>query len=67
MWKSNVTVRLDLQSCFLKLKATRNLQRCASVLNDRVDLHAIDATSARWRRGAGLSPPDLASTTAAEQ
>jgi len=30
----------------------------AFVLNRRVDLHAIDATPARWRGGAGSSPLD---------
>ena len=30
----------------------------AFVLNRRVDLHAIDATLARWRGDAGSSPPD---------
>ena len=34
----------------------------AFVLNRRVDLHAIDATPARWRGGAGSSPLDGAST-----
>jgi hypothetical protein len=33
-------------------------------LNRRVDLHAIDATPARWRGGAGSSPLDGASTAA---
>ena len=36
----------------------------AFVLNRRVDLHAIDATSARWRGDAGSSPLDGASTAA---
>ena len=36
----------------------------AFALNLRVDLHAIDATPARWRGGVGLSPLDGASTTA---
>ena len=36
----------------------------AFVLNRRVDLHAIDATPARWRGDAGSSPLDGASTTA---
>ena len=36
----------------------------AFVLNRRVDLHAIDATPARWRGGVGLSPLDGASTAA---
>ena len=36
----------------------------AFVLNCRVDLHAIDATPARWRGGAGSSPLDRASTAA---
>ena len=36
----------------------------AFVLNRRVDLHAIDATPARWRGGAGSSPLDGASTAA---
>ena len=31
----------------------------ALVLNHRVALHAIDATSARWRGGEGLAPLDL--------
>jgi hypothetical protein len=35
-----------------------------SVLNLRVDLHAIDATPARWRGDAGSSPLDGASTAA---
>ena len=34
------------------------------VLNRRVVLHAIDATPARWRGGAGSSPLDGASTAA---
>jgi hypothetical protein len=38
--------------------------RDAFVLNRRVDLHAIDATSARWRGDVGSSPVDGASTTA---
>ena len=33
----------------------------AFVLNCRVDLHAIDATPARWRGDAGSSPLDGAS------
>ena len=33
----------------------------AFVLNRRVDLHAIDATPARWRGGVGSSPLDGAS------
>ena len=36
----------------------------AFVLNRRVDLHAIDATPARWRGDAGSSPLDGASTAA---
>ena len=36
----------------------------AFVLHRRVDLHAIDATPARWRGGAGSSPFDGASTAA---
>ena len=36
----------------------------AFVLNLRVDLHAIDATPARWRGDAGSSPLDGASTAA---
>ena len=36
----------------------------AFVLNRRVDLHAIDATPARWRGGAGSSPLDRARTAA---
>ena len=36
--------------------------RC--VLNRRVDLHAIDATPARWRGDAGSSPLDRARTAA---
>ena len=36
----------------------------AFVLHRRVDLHAIDATPARWRGGAGSSPLDGASTAA---
>ena len=36
----------------------------AFVLNRRVDLHAIDATSARWRGDAGPSPIDGARTAA---
>ena len=36
----------------------------ASVLNHRVVLHAIDATPARWRGGAGSSPLDRARTAA---
>ena len=35
------------------------ISRC--VLNRRVDLHAIDATPARWRGDAGSSPLDGAS------
>ena len=34
----------------------------AFVLNRRFELHAIDATSARWRGGAGSPPLDGAST-----
>ena len=34
------------------------------VLNRRIDLHAIDATPARWRGGAGSSPLDRARTAA---
>ena len=36
----------------------------AFVLNRRVDLHAIDATPARWRGDAGSSPLNGASTAA---
>ncbi len=36
----------------------------AFALNRRVDLHAIDATSARWRGDAGPSPLDGARTAA---
>jgi hypothetical protein len=36
----------------------------AFVLHRRVDLHAIDATLARWRGDAGSSPLDGASTAA---
>ena len=36
----------------------------AFALNRRVDLHAIEATPARWRGGAGSSPLDGASTAA---
>ena len=36
----------------------------AFVLNRRVDLHAIDATPARWRGGVGSSPLDRARTAA---
>ena len=36
----------------------------AFLLNRRVDLHAIDATPARWRGDAGSSPLDGASTAA---
>ena len=36
----------------------------AFVLNRRVDLHAIDATPARWRGDVGSSPLDGASTAA---
>ena len=36
----------------------------AFVLNRRVDLHAIDATPARWRGDAGSSPLDGARTAA---
>ena len=36
----------------------------AFVLNRRADLHAIDATPARWRGDAGASPLDRASTAA---
>ena len=38
--------------------------RDAFVLTRRVDLHAIDATPARWRSDAGFSPLDGASTAA---
>ena len=34
----------------------------AFVLNRRVDLHAVDATPARWRGDAGSSPLDRART-----
>ena len=37
----------------------------AFALNRRVDLHAIDATPARWRGGAGSSPLHRARTAAA--
>ena len=37
----------------------------AFVLNRRVDLHAIDATPARWRGDAGSAPLDGASKAAA--
>ena len=36
----------------------------AFVLNHRVDLHANDASSPRWRGGAGLSPRNVANTAA---
>ena len=36
----------------------------AFVLNRRVDLHAIDATPARWRGDGGSSPLDGASAAA---
>ena len=36
----------------------------AFVLHRRIVLHAIDATSARWRGDAGSSPLDRARTTA---
>ena len=36
----------------------------AFVLNRRVDLHAIDATPARWRGGVSSSPLDGTSTAA---
>ena len=36
----------------------------AFVLNRRVDLHAVDATPARWRGDAGSSPLDRARTAA---
>ena len=36
----------------------------AFALNRRDDLHAIDATHARWRGDAGFSPIDSASTVA---
>ena len=36
----------------------------AFVPNLRVDLHAIDATPARWRGGVGSSPLDRARTAA---
>ena len=36
----------------------------AFVLNRRVDLHAIDATPARWRGDAGSSPLDRAMSAA---
>ena len=39
----------------------------AFVLNHRVDLHAIDATLARWRGDASSSPLDRARTAAAEK
>ena len=38
--------------------------RGAFVPKRRVDLHAVDAASARWRGGAGSSPLDGVSTTA---
>ena len=38
------------------------ISRC--VLNRRVDLHAIDATPARWRGDAGSSPFDGANAAA---
>ena len=38
----------------------------AFVLNLHVDLHAIDATPARWRGDAGSSPLDGANTAANE-
>ena len=49
---------------FLERSGTRlcgNRIYGAFVLNRRVDLHAIDATSARWRGDAGSSPLDGAS------
>ena len=39
----------------------------AFVLSRRVDLHAIDATLARWRGDVGSSPLDGASTAASSQ
>ena len=36
----------------------------AFVLNHRVDLHAVDATPARWRGDAGSPPLDRTSTAA---
>ena len=39
----------------------------AFVLNRRVDLHAIDATPARWRGVAGSSPFDGARTAASSR
>jgi hypothetical protein len=36
----------------------------AFALNLRVEIHAIDATPARWRGDAGSSPFDRASTAA---
>ena len=37
-------------------KTCAEIKFTAFVLNSRVDLHAIDATPARWRDGAGSSP-----------
>jgi hypothetical protein len=43
---------------FVTLYATASLHGVASMaLSRRVDLHAIDATPARWRGDAGSSPP----------
>ena len=40
------------------LRVVASLHGVASMaLNRRVDLHAIDATPARWRGDAGSSPP----------
>ena len=42
----------------------KSIFRGAFVPNRRVDLHAVDAASARWRGDAGSSPLDGASTAA---
>ena len=55
---TTTVTRADLS----QLCGNQNFRRV--LLNRRVDLHAIDATPARWRGGVGLSPLDGASTAA---
>ena len=52
----------DLGSTFFPVQKSKFYG--AFVLNRRVDLHAIDATPARWRGDAGSSPLDRARSAA---
>ena len=51
------------RSCWLP-RTCVEIKILRRVLNLRIDLHAIDATPARWRGDAGSSPLDGASTAA---